>query len=403
MHTTTLKGLLDGITSKDELYHVLRNHKHSIRRLVNQSTGKPFIVPHHLLCSTKKEFFLSLLYNTGVTSSLCDAASDVTSHSGIKQSPIPLIFPRCRPHEEKFRRQFKLATWLDVPCGSIFTYELSRRNTWRCRFVGSDGFRCREYSKNNTCFFCWHHYALAAKLIQNMSSEEQNLLGASIKSQSIRELYEKHLNDPNRKNIESELALMRTLLTAVVSNIQSKSLADIPLDAIATVVTLCEKVSSAVLTMTNIETKLGDRFSIEQVNVITLRLLESFVKITQPNEEQCLQLAAVFENLSINKTLPVITLHGSTSDTTKQATQSSKATLSPEATDIVALTYYDKVTPSHIIPKHFTANDIAVRVDPNVYSDRFTRQQDAANFKTKLENLKRADPDVTLQLARMGL
>ena len=196
---------------------------------------------------------------------------------------------------------------------------------------------------------------------------------------------------------------MRTLLTAVVSNIQSKSLADIPLDAIATVVTLCEKVSSAVLTMTNIETKLGDRFSIEQVNVITLRLLESFVKITQPNEEQCLQLAAVFENLSINKTLPVITLHGSTSDTTKQATQSSKATLSPEATDIVALTYYDKVTPSHIIPKHFTANDIAVRVDPNVYSDRFTRQQDAANFKTKLENLKRADPDVTLQLARMGL
>jgi seryl-tRNA synthetase len=68
------------------------------------------------------------------------------------------------------------------------------------------------------------------------------MLSNFFRSEELRDSYDKLMNMPQRMQLDSEQAMMRLMLMQLVKKIDSKK--DVPIDLIAAITTMCEKISS---------------------------------------------------------------------------------------------------------------------------------------------------------------
>jgi hypothetical protein len=179
--------------------------------------------------------------------------------------------------------------------------EFSQKEGRRCCFVKASGMRCTQYSALGAPI-CEYHY----RLVESVPRMNDRFLTA-IKNESLRTAYQKHLQDPNRKSIESEVALMRAMLDALLHRVEvGADLNKLPIEMMGAITTMCEKITGTVEKMANMEAKLGMRLSLDQVTNIIYAVIDLVFK-TCPNldQQQLTAIADGVEKLPIMRTQSV--------------------------------------------------------------------------------------------------
>lgn len=175
----------------------------------------------------------------------------------------------------------------------------------RCTFVNQFGLRCRSYS-NADIPVCSKHIKLVAA-VPRMNSRFMD----AIKSVPLKEEFQRHLNDPNRRSMESELALMRTMMSSLLSRVDMQmDLKDLPYETISAIVKLCEIITGTVDRVVSVEHKLSMRLSVDQVTMILMRFTDEIVNILNPSQADMLKIADMVENLPLLKVANVISIEG---------------------------------------------------------------------------------------------
>lgn len=128
------------------------------------------------------------------------------------------------------------------------------------------------------------------EIVQHSPHLNDKFIG-SIKSIPLKQAYERHLKDPAKRAIDSEIALMRTMLDALLCKMDDiESVKDMPMAQIAGVMKMCEMITHCVERMANIEAKLQMRVSVEDLNRFTNNLLQFMVETCTPSKEQMVKL-----------------------------------------------------------------------------------------------------------------
>lgn len=168
----------------------------------------------------------------------------------------------------------------DNPNGII--PEISGNGKRRCLYVAHNGIRCLDYS---SLLVCRHHMAIVKH-----SPHLHESFVSNIKSIPLKEAYERHLKDPHKKAIDAEIALMRTMLDALMVKVGNDDIKDMPFAHIIAVTKMCEVITKAVERMAAIEQKMQLRVSVDQVNNFANNLLELMVETLKPSRDQLLKL-----------------------------------------------------------------------------------------------------------------
>jgi hypothetical protein len=280
--TKALKTLSPG---DPVLIEILRRQRYALQKAENRTKGRPFIVTPSQLDRTQPTDIP--FYGTPEWRDLWD------------KNPRHL-YPKKFDHNLSTVRNLNIHVIQRPtlyhpnknPYGIIA--EVSGDGNRRCCFVKSNGMRCRNYWRLPVCRY---HY----KLVSAVPRMNDRFL-TSIKNQSLKEAYVSHLSDPNRKSIEREIAMMRTMLDALVSRVNvGVDLNNIPIELIGAIAKLSENITGAVERMAAMETKLGMRLSLDQATALVFSVIDLVFK-TCPNLEQA-QLTAIADGV---EKLPVM-------------------------------------------------------------------------------------------------
>ena len=252
--------------------------------------------------------------------------------------------------------------------------EFSRRNTRRCCFVKSNGMRCMRYG---TTPVCPYHINLV-KAVPYMNDR----FLAAIQHEGLREAYTKHLQDPNRRSVESEVALMRTMLNVIVSRVEvGQDLQELPMEQIGAITAMCSRITDTVQKMVDMETKMAMRLTVEQVTNLLLTVASKLIDITTPTQEQCLKIAEVIENLPVRR-LATATIEGN-------ADYGLAEQVGKKNTPGTAL-YKEDGT---VDPNGFTPEQVIL--EKQWVNDKFKPAQ--AAYKAKIANLEQRADEITPQ------
>lgn len=107
----------------------------------------------------------------------------------------------------------------------------------RCIYMSTTGVRCCGYGELP---ICKKHERAAMSNLMNFKSEK------------LRHRYERELKNPRKMQLGSELAMMRTMLGAMVDKLTDSG--EIPLEYIGAITSMCEKISGVVDKMSKMNT-----------------------------------------------------------------------------------------------------------------------------------------------------
>ncbi|MBA3761726.1 MAG: hypothetical protein H0X04_00085 [Chthoniobacterales bacterium] len=157
----------------------------------------------------------------------------------------------------------------------------------RCLYVRANGMRCA----------CYGEYVLCAFHLRELKKMSDPFID-SIKSESLRESVKRHLESPERKTLNTELAIQRAMLEALMSRFEeARTLADINSSEIALIMHACKYISETVEKCANIEAKMNKRLTFDQIQQLLDNMVKTVVVIMQPSDEQMCKLATELENL----------------------------------------------------------------------------------------------------------
>lgn len=174
--------------------------------------------------------------------------------------------------------------------------EISNKGMRRCCFVKKNGMRCMRHADGCVCKF-------HARLVESIP-RMNDMFVSSIKSEPLRQAFEKHLNNPDYKNVRGEVALMRTMLDAILHRMDATTdLSQIPFAELAAVTQMCQHITATVEKMATIEAKMNLRLSMDQVSMLILNVVNLVVSTLSPSSEKMIVLAEGIENLPLMRTI----------------------------------------------------------------------------------------------------
>ena len=288
--SNVLKVMEEG--DEQSILSALQNNASTLKKLVRQSEAsyrRPFIVKTHQLDTTQPEHF-----GYGTT----EWRERWEQHPRkMKKQEMPHILSCTRNLCMRvLARRVLYDTWHpEIPTVGILP-EFSMHNKRRCCFVRNNGMRCEHYGDAAVCSY---HIRLV-KAVPRMN----NAFTDQIKSEPLRIAFEKHLNNPDYKNVRSEVALMRTMLDSLVARIDAQTdLASIPFAELAAVTQMCQHITTTVEKMANIEQKMNLRLSMDQVTALILNVVNITTNLLRPDSKQLVLLAEAIENLPLMQTI----------------------------------------------------------------------------------------------------
>ena len=298
-HITRLVALSNVLKTMEEgdeqsILSALQNNAHTIRTLLRQSEKsyrRPFIVHKHQLDTTQPEHFG---YGTTEWRERWDKVPRRLKRIDTPQFGI-LSCTRNLCNSVLAKRILADPRNPRIPTLGVYP-EFSIHNNRRCCFVRNNGMRCEHYGPAAVCSY---HIRLV-KAVPRMN----NAFTDSIKSEPLRVAFEKHLNNPDYKNVRSEVALMRTMLDSLVQRIDVQTdLAQIPFAELAAVTQMCQHITNTVEKMASIEQKMNLRLSMDQVTALILTVVNITTNLLQPSSEKMILLAEAIENLPLMQTI----------------------------------------------------------------------------------------------------
>lgn len=119
--------------------------------------------------------------------------------------------------------------------------------------------------------------------------------GYAIRDVSFRDIVEKHQNDPGIRSVAGEVAVMRSILDMLLSQVKlTAELNDLDPGSMNAILQTSKMVTEACEKMVSIEAKLTAKLSIDQLSVIATTMFNAVVEICQPTPDQAHRLAASF-------------------------------------------------------------------------------------------------------------
>lgn len=280
-------SLKEGLVDHDEAAQLIKSNKDQIIKALLHCNARPFIVAPSQLDTTQPE---DLGYGTP------EWKRDwllVPKEARLRKADLGHNLSACRNLQYKVMGKNYLKPMGDSDPTKLVC-EIARSGMRRCCFVKSNGMRCLKYDKAPVCKY--HSNLVAAVPYMNDRFLE------AIKNESLKEAYKKHLQDPNRRSIESELALQRTMLNVLVSRCEvGMALQDLPMEQIGAITAMCTRITETAQKMVDMETKMAMRMTIEQVTNLLMTVATKLIEITSPTQEQCLKIADVIENLPVRR------------------------------------------------------------------------------------------------------
>jgi len=170
--------------------------------------------------------------------------------------------------------------------------EISVRGNRRCTWVHPNGRRCMAPSTDGVCEY---HKVKALMQIIPYETGTTNLQAA----------YEKHLNDPARKSLDHEVALMRGCLDLILKKISENK--NMTMNEASIILEVANQISTVVDRMSKIEARLKMRMTPDEV----MRIIESFMAVVgqlfNPTPDQLRTMAAKVESMMTITTVDIPT------------------------------------------------------------------------------------------------
>jgi len=151
----------------------------------------------------------------------------------------------------------------EIQSNLTFDPEIDVSGHRRCVYVSVNGDRCTNYGTKDLPV-CSKHKSKAASL------------GTYFRSPKLRETYEAFNNSPVKMHCDGELALMRTMLSALLEKINDDN---INLEVIGAVTAMCEKITTTVDRMSKLE-----KITPEQLNNLMIRMVDVAAKYIDPEK-----------------------------------------------------------------------------------------------------------------------
>ncbi len=173
--------------------------------------------------------------------------------------------------------------------------EIGRRNTNRCRFIRASGMRCTIYAKHDKETLCQNHIAFVANTKMNTSLVD-------VQSVKLQDKIKFHLANPNKLDLSTELAILRTMLSALLANINAQtSLNDVPLSSMAAILKVVNAIQSLSESIATIEVKMKERLPLTEVSNLLNTVVLKIAEITSPDPSQLLKIADYMDNIALGK------------------------------------------------------------------------------------------------------
>lgn len=157
-----------------------------------------------------------------------------------------------------------------------FVPEIDHRGHRRCVYVNRDGNRCGRYGDADIPI-CSRHTGKAM------------MLGTHFKSKMLRDTFQGFYNDPQKLNCFSELALMRTMLAAILQRVSDENA---NMEVIGGITAMCDKITVVVERISKLE-----KVTPEHLNALMKALTEVAIKYIPA--EQVESFADEVEKISI--------------------------------------------------------------------------------------------------------
>jgi hypothetical protein len=263
---------------------LLMSSRRSIESLKKSAAGKPFIIVPSQLDTTQPEDF-----GYG-TPEWLTAYKALPAHLRARKQD----FPDKLSHGVNFRVAVLAKKVLYGPHNRFgFMPEYSGENQRRCCFVKGNGMRCKRYGQGPVCSY---HY----RLVESVPNMSDRFL-ASIQSLPLQQAYKAHLQDPTRKSMDQELALMRTMLDVLLSRFTvGMELSNVPMEQVSSITTMCKIITETVERMANVEAKMGLKLSVDQVTNLILGIVDKVITICPDlTKDQLARIADSVENIPI--------------------------------------------------------------------------------------------------------
>ncbi len=126
----------------------------------------------------------------------------------------------------------------------------------------------------------------------------KDFFGEQIKSQSLREHYLAHLENPDYKNNRGELAILRGILSTLLGKLSGNPSDLAYFDAITA---LIKQIGSTVESISTVETKNNMRLSIDQLHSLLEGVVGLVVRVMEPTDAQLDMLSSGISNLQVMK------------------------------------------------------------------------------------------------------
>lgn len=202
-----------------------------------------------------------------------------------------------------------------------FLPEIDANGNRRCVYVDGSGCRCEKYGDKNTPV-CRKHATKAQSL------------GSYFASPSLRQTYEAFITSPDKMKADGELALMRTMLAALLSKLNDDNL---NIELIAGVTTMSEKITQVVDRISKIE-----RITPEHLQNLMKKMVDIAADFIEPS--RLADFAARIEKINLNestvhmtdgvKYMPGEKLDGTTLGTIDQSVLMQKSALLEAASSL---------------------------------------------------------------------
>lgn len=283
-------GLSTGTLSQEEAVTLVQSNKNQIIKALLHCNARPFIIAPSQLDTTQPEDY-------GYGTDEWRSAWEKDPNRVIKKD-FPHKLSTYRNLQSRCLARRVLVSNITSGKGdkdySGIIPEFSRNNMRRCCFVKSNGMRCMSYGPTPVC----RYHINLVKAVPYMNDR----FLAAIQHEGLKEAYTKHLQDPNRRSVESEVALMRTMLNILVARIDvGTDLQELPMEQLGAITAMCTRITDTVQKMVDMETKMAMRLTVEQVTNLLLNVASKLIEITTPTQEQCLKIAEVIENLPVRR------------------------------------------------------------------------------------------------------
>lgn len=144
-----------------------------------------------------------------------------------------------------------------------FEPEVDIHGNRRCVYVDTSGARCEQYG-NKDIPVCRKHKTYAASV------------GTYFKTPKLRETYNAFMNSPEKLKCDGEIALMRTMLTTIVSKLDD---GNTNLEIVGAIISISEKITNTIDKMSKLE-----KITPEQLDILMKKMVDVAAKYIDPDK-----------------------------------------------------------------------------------------------------------------------